>query len=518
MKVKFIKAFIKRLIVHNDFLPIKDAEGNLNLEESITVLTKDSFGSGIIMEILDGDKLTSEEITARLQENSRILTGIKAGAAYYFMEVFIFNTKPDQGKQEAMISCQFQKTMDKKYLKCMSIDLSSGTADKYFKAPVTDFGISKAAKSILEEGVSEEIDVAELNDIVIQKEMEYKIEFKVKVPVVTYALIAINSIIGALIYLYSLKSGVSYNELLLDFGAKENFNILAGEYWRFVTPVFLHTGMIHLLINCYSLYVIGVSVEKIFGRFRFLTVYFIAGVLGNLFSFVFSPNRSVGASGAIFGLLGALLYFGLERPVLFRKFFGNSILVTIFINLTYGFSNTGIDNFAHIGGLSGGFIASGIVAKPAKTRWYLNRTLYIMLTICIIISGLAYGFNNKQSKIIIKANELESLDRAQDWSKVESKAEELLDLNPGNTDIKTSVLWTLIKAEAMNQKYDEAVVHAKDMIRIDPQDGHYLLGVLYYDMQQFDLSKDELLEAKKAGAAYEQIDQILSDMEKLQNP
>gem|GEM_PF-3153167 len=74
-----------------------------------------------------------------------------------------------------------------------------------------------------------------------------------------------------------------------------------------------------------------------------------AGIFGNILSFMFSPNAGVGASGAIFGLLGALLYFGLERPSLFKASFGANVIVMIVINLFYGFTKTGIDNFAHIG-------------------------------------------------------------------------------------------------------------------------------------------------------------------------
>ena len=190
-------------------------------------------------------------------------------------------------------------------------------------------------------------------------------------------------------------------------------------------------------------------------------------------------------------------------------------MMTLVINLAYGFSNKGIDNFAHIGGLIGGFLASGIVAKTEKKRWYFNRYLYFILTLCIAFSGIMYGFNSKQNKIIFKINELEMLNNTQeqDWNEIETKAEEILKLKPDNTDLNISVLWSLAVSEAMNQKYDEAVEHAKDLTMIDPPNGHYLLGILYYDMEQFDLSEEELLEAKKAGASNEQIDQILSDIE-----
>ncbi len=357
----------------------------------------------------------------------------------------------------------------------------------------------------------------DIDELIRQREQEFRVVLKVKTPVATYILIAINVMVFALIYFISMQTGNSYSRLLHTFGAKVNTRILAGEYWRLITPIFLHASVMHLAVNCYSLYALGVTAEKLFGRFRFLTVYLVAGVLGNIFSLMFSPNPGVGASGAIFGLLGTMLYFGLEKPALFRASFGRSILFSLLINLAYGFSNAGIDNFAHIGGLIGGFLASGIVAKTEKKRWYFNRYLYIAVTLLLIVSGLAYGFNSKQNRIALKTEELVTLDEAQEWSQLEAKAEELLELGLKNEELKVSILWTLAKAEAMTQKYDEAVLHAEELSLLDPQNGHYMLGILYFDMQQFNRSKEELLKSKNAGADYEQIDQILSDIEAITN-
>lgn len=239
----------------------------------------------------------------------------------------------------------------------------------------------------------EDVSIDEIQTLAINKEKEYQFEFVTNVPVVTYTLISINILVYVLFYLYSIKSGKDYSTLIYNYGAKVNSKILVGEFYRFLTPVFLHANLTHLLVNCYSLYAVGVSVERIFGRRKFLVMYFMAGILGNIASFVFSPSWGIGASGAIFGLLGALLYFGLMKPTLFKMFFGNNILIMIVINLTYGFSTTGIDNYAHIGGLIGGFLATGIVVKSEKTKWYFNRALYLALTLIIIVSGVACGFN-----------------------------------------------------------------------------------------------------------------------------
>ena len=100
--------------------------------------------------------------------------------------------------------------------------------------------------------------------------------------------------------------------LLILFGAKYNPLILEGEWWRLITPMFLHIGLIHLVMNSFALYYLGTAVERIYGRYRFLFIYLFAGFAGTLASFLFSPDSiSAGASGGIFGLFGALLFFGI---------------------------------------------------------------------------------------------------------------------------------------------------------------------------------------------------------------
>lgn len=113
--------------------------------------------------------------------------------------------------------------------------------------------------------------------------------------------------------LLEMNGGSTNPYVLLYFGAKYNPAILDGEWWRFFTPMFLHIGFLHLFMNGLSLYYLGTAVESIFGRLRFLIIYLFSGFFGTLASFIFSSHLSAGASGAIFGLFGALLYFGIEH-------------------------------------------------------------------------------------------------------------------------------------------------------------------------------------------------------------
>ncbi len=164
-----------------------------------------------------------------------------------------------------------------------------------------------------------------------------------------------------LIYLGQMASqALTGNDLLAVWGMKNNLAIIAGEYWRFITPMFLHGSLLHIGFNMYALVVIGSGLERRFGHERYLLLYFLGGFAGNVFSFLFSPAYSLGASTSIFGLLGAEMVFFYQNRELFgkgaRRALQNVIMVAG-INLVIGLS-PGIDNWGHLGGLMGGLIFS----------------------------------------------------------------------------------------------------------------------------------------------------------------
>lgn len=171
-------------------------------------------------------------------------------------------------------------------------------------------------------------------------------------------------IIGVTVF--GVRNATENGQFMLLFGAKYNDLISDGEWWRLLTAAFLHFGLFHLLMNSFSLYQLGPQVERLFGRGRFLTIYLLAGLYGNLLSYLFSPSLSAGASGAIFGLLGAFIAY-LRR---YRQLFGaagqsalRSMLVVVGINLVYGLTSGVVDNYAHLGGLAAGFIL-GELLRP----------------------------------------------------------------------------------------------------------------------------------------------------------
>jgi rhomboid protease GluP len=202
-------------------------------------------------------------------------------------------------------------------------------------------------------------------------------------PWASRVLLAINIIIYVVAVVLSLSvlnipntTFLNPNGLVLFLmGWKDNELILQGQYWRFLTAMFLHGGLMHIALNGLALHVLGPQVERVYGTPRFLAIYFLAGLWGGVASYAFSARPSVGASGAIFGLVGSLAVFFYTH----RQMFGEmgrsnlqSMIAFIGINILFGLSASGIDNYAHMGGLAGGAL-SGWLLSP---RYQVDRRFF----------------------------------------------------------------------------------------------------------------------------------------------
>ncbi len=223
-------------------------------------------------------------------------------------------------------------------------------------------------------------------------------------PRFTMILIVIHLILFALM---ELAGGSQNPYVLILFGAKFNELIVQGEWWRLVTPMFLHIGFIHLLFNNIALYFIGSVAERIYGSLRFLIIYLCAGVAGVIASFYFSPSLSAGASGAIFGLFGSLLHFGVRYRNLFFRTMGNDVIMIVVLNLAIGLMFPDmIDNFAHIGGLFAGFLASFAVGLPLlAAKFKFQRFVVFVLLLSILVAGVKMGFD-KRSTVYPSAHDM----------------------------------------------------------------------------------------------------------------
>lgn len=174
-------------------------------------------------------------------------------------------------------------------------------------------------------------------------------------PRVTYVILGITVVA----YLLQLLSQYIYGyDLAVGLGAKANDAIRAGQLWRFFTPMLLHGSIMHIAFNMYALNAFGAGLERRYGHGRFLLLYVLGGFAGTVFSFLFSSAYSIGASGAIFGLIGAEGIFLFQNRKLFGAQVGraiNNVVFVVAINLFLGLQ-PGIDNWGHIGGLMGGLI------------------------------------------------------------------------------------------------------------------------------------------------------------------
>lgn len=190
--------------------------------------------------------------------------------------------------------------------------------------------------------------------------------FKMKKPIVTYAIIGINILLFLMMYVFG--NGSEDADTLLKFGANYRLFVKNGDLYRLITSSFLHIGVFHLLINMYSLNIIGPILESYYGKLKFLIIYLGSAIVGSLMSILFHEGISAGASGALFGLLGALLYFGYH----YRIYLGNSlktqIVPILLLNLSLGFLLQGIDMGAHIGGLISGVLISYAVGVKYKSE------------------------------------------------------------------------------------------------------------------------------------------------------
>ena len=232
------------------------------------------------------------------------------------------------------------------------------------------------------DNIKEIIDVTEdINKKAEKENNKFEDIFKPKPIIVTKMLIIFN----ILLYIVTLFYTKDFTKSLILLGANSRALVLQGEYYRLLTNAFLHGSLFHLLVNIYSLLIIGSQVETFIGKGKFLIVYLLSAFMGSLFSVIFLENSiSIGASGAIFGLLGSLLYFGYHYRLYLSNALTTQIIPIIIVNLILGFTLSGIDNAAHIGGLIGGYLSTMIVGlkyKSTKAETINGLIVYLLLVV-----------------------------------------------------------------------------------------------------------------------------------------
>jgi membrane associated rhomboid family serine protease len=263
----------------------------------------------------------------------------------------------------------------------------------------------------------------------------------------TYILLFVNLII----FLIEVFLGGSNNiEVLIRLGAKYNPRIWMGESWRLVTPLFLHAGWQHFLFNSLALLQIGSIVERFFGKPRFLWLYFVSGIFGSVASAVFRPETiSVGASGAIFGLVGALIYFWIRKPFTAKKLFGKNLWVMLGVNIVLGFIVPGIDYFGHLGGVVGGFLSAYAVGL-GKKDFISKRWIWMLVFILLFVLMINMAITPPENKWYVYLEEGRKALEEGNKERAVTKLEASYKMNPGYPMTKK-----LLAAVYLEQGYNE---------------------------------------------------------------
>ncbi|WP_413526881.1 rhomboid family intramembrane serine protease [Marinilactibacillus psychrotolerans] len=208
-------------------------------------------------------------------------------------------------------------------------------------------------------------------------------------PFVTYGLLGLTIF---MFLLQTLRGGSQNPFVLYELGAKVNELIVLGEWWRLITPVFLHIGIEHILLNGIIIYFLGIQVEAIIGHWRYFLLYMLSAIAGNAASFAFNQSISAGASTALFGLFGATLVLPKFFPNNYQvKEMSKSFLLLIIINLVVGLFSNGIDMAGHVGGLVGGYLIMYTLSAPnswisgVKIQAKYGVIYTILLSIILII-------------------------------------------------------------------------------------------------------------------------------------
>lgn len=288
--------------------------------------------------------------------------------------------------------------------------------------------------------------------------------------IATYVLLALNIFIFILM---TLSGGSGNVYVLLDFGASYGPFFRAGEYWRLVMPMFLHIGWEHLLTNMFALWLLGSFLEPLYGYGRFALLYVLSGMAGSLLSMEASPHIAAGASGAIFGIAGAMLVTGLLHPRLvprrWKGIFGIGILLVIVLNLVFGHFVRHIDNWAHLGGLITGLILAWIIPPVRLTggagaRRNAQPILILPVVIVVVAASATANHAFKTGQVTRLLQDVAKLQAAGKTAQARALLSKAHGLEPHDSRVRE--IMGLYDLQAKD--YDHAIREFTAALRVNP--------------------------------------------------
>lgn len=327
MKDIFIEDIIKNMCSKYGYT-IHEINEIEDLTTNWILMNEDIFNRDILIFLKDSE-VNNEELNSKIQQ---AINKMSEGVNYRLIKVMVIENNADE---------------------LMEQYVNNGGVYNHFGETIT---IDKKNMHITISGEG----VRQISDRVIRSIVvkNNKNIWNFKEFPVTYSLVTINIILFLISALLSSNVIEIDGGILVKLGAKVNYLIAGGQYYRLITCMFLHGGILHIGLNMYALVNIGSLIEGIYGYKKYLVIYFFSGILASFSSFYFSNVNSIGASGAIFGLLGAILVYSLSNKDKVNKSFIKNIFSVIITNLIIGMTIPNIDNFAHIGGLLGGMLAA----------------------------------------------------------------------------------------------------------------------------------------------------------------
>ena len=339
-------------------------------------------------------------------------------------------------------------------------------------------------------------------------------------PSMTTALVVAIAVVFAMTW---IAGGPGDIAVILSFGANFGPLVAAGEIWRLVASMFLHANVLHLAVNAYALYFLGRNLEAFYGRWAFLFLYLFAGVVGSIASATLSQAISLGASGGIFGLLGASIVFAFRYrgvlPPRVTKIMGTALLPWVVLNLAFGFLIPHIDMNAHVGGLVGGAIIAFVVPpralqeargmhNPSTTRSLASVSLALLLVTTLsaaenlfrmrgpdgplldarVLAVLgqvdrdlalrdvneALAKNPDDASMLMLRAQLRTI--GEEWFDAIHDYQRVLELDPGNALAANNLAWVLLEeAPEELRNWTEAERLASNALHAAPEDP-YVLG------------------------------------------
>lgn len=369
----------------------------------------------VVQRLVLASGMTESAVETACADFARQL-GLRGGGHTTGVLTFVFGDKPDADALRRIRQAPFVQSEQATEI----VSLYSGA----FNAETNRYaGFNREPVGLIAEELSEVIEGRESsagsprNPIIVTNEQKAALDRLVDARqnvFFVWAILSAIAVVFVIMFITKGPRGFHDLEFLLRFGALHGANVGQGQVWRLLTSLFVHIGFMHFLFNVYALYLLGRDAEACYGGLRFLVIYFCGGLCGGAASVISKPQTvSAGASGAIFGLVGALIAFALINKqslprVVFSRWVRGMITIVV-INIIIGLSVAMIDNTAHLGGLTGGFLF-GLALSPRLMKTSSRTTLLRHLAVIPLLAGLAFGVYASYARNVHGAH----LERARD--------------------------------------------------------------------------------------------------------